>query len=58
MKVIHYINAETAEALRKGGRAEWKPTHAVTYNIVTDSFTEWHFVADDDPRLNTIETTE
>lgn len=52
-----HISASKGEELRHGGKADWiGPRLARTYNIVTNEWTEWLVVPDDDPRMDTVET--
>jgi len=55
VKFRRYITAATAKEWRHAGRAEWTPTGAQTFNIVTLDWTEWYVVPDDDPRVDTVE---
>lgn len=51
-----YASRATVDALLAAGRCERiGPRIAQTYDVVTDAWTEWQAVPDDDPRMNTVE---
>ena len=50
-----YASAETIVALLIAGHAEATTMGARTFNVMTREWTDWYIVADDDPRLNTVE---
>lgn len=52
-RILRYVTAELADQFDKR-YVEFKPTGIESYNIVTDTITEWHIVQADDPRVNTI----
>lgn len=55
MEMRRYITKDKADELLRTGNADYVPTGARTFNVVTLMWTDWYVVPADDPRLNTVE---
>lgn len=53
-----YVTQALADEMRQLAAFEWCGTHFQTFNIQNLDWTEWYAVPDDDPRVNTVETSE